>query len=203
MLQFSSCGYSRNDLTLFVLLLGSIQSAPMGSCTSAGSVESLPPLPKTFPVWKRAEKSCHHHPTALTAPRGTSQNHSQGVPQQLEWFLLCFFTTRYPKWSCNSQLETVWILQGSWRWGWRQDLLPSCCRMHRRQQRGTCWVFMAGKGKKQQLGEGQTLAFSTLPQGSSRRVGLVVAQTTRKERSDHSGLSLHNSRINSVNKAVA
>lgn len=115
MLQFSSCGHSRNDLTLFVLLLGSIQSAPMGSCTSAGSVESLPPLPKTFPVWKRAEKSCHHHPTALTAPLGTSQNHSQGVPQQLEWFLLCFFTTRYPKWSCNSQLETVWILQGSWR----------------------------------------------------------------------------------------
>lgn len=67
--------------------------------------------PRPFPcglALQRAEKSCHHHPSAPTAPLGTSQNHSQAVPQQLEWFLLCFFTTKYPKWSRNSQLKTFW-----------------------------------------------------------------------------------------------
>lgn len=61
---------------------------------------------------------------------------------------------------------------------------------------------LQGEGRNQQRGKGQTLAFSTHPLGSPRRVALVAAQTTRKE-SDHSELSLHNSRINSVNKAVA
>lgn len=62
---------------------------------------------------------------------------------------------------------------------------------------------LQGEGRNQQRGKGQTLAFSTHPLGSPRRVALVAAQTTRKERSDHSELSLRNSRINSVNKAVA
>lgn len=104
MLQFSSGGYSRNDHNHFVFLLGSIQAAPMGSCVSTGSVKSLLLLPTPFLhglALQEAEKSCHQYPI-VSQPLGTSQNHRQAVPKQLERFLLCFFTTRYPKSSCNS-----------------------------------------------------------------------------------------------------
>lgn len=57
MLQFSSGGHSRNDHIHFGFLQGSIRSAPLDSCMSTGSADSLPLLPKTFPVWIGPAKS--------------------------------------------------------------------------------------------------------------------------------------------------
>lgn len=202
MLRLSHCGYNRNGHVHFVFLTGSIQKAPVGSCSLRGGTKppssaqdlsrvgwhckgqrraaTTTPLPPQH-LWvpPKTQPSC---PTAAGevsspafSPPGTQNDHL--IPR----------------------LRLFGILQGSWRWGWRQDLLPRSAGFpegSREEPAGSSGLEMARSSRKEKVKR-----WDSPP--TPRRVGSVVTQTTRKERSAHSELSLHNFRINSVNKAVA
>lgn len=81
------------------------------------SVDTLSLLPEPFPMLVGPTKSREDSTTTTTTAQGSrfpqallaaSPNRSRGAQEQLEWFLLCSFTTRHPKPSFHSPLETVW-----------------------------------------------------------------------------------------------